>query len=72
MTATWRKVRILFATQFALMTEYRAEVVIWMLSGTLSLVMMLVWMAQAAGAKPSGCNCAARWRPPHSPPTART
>jgi len=50
MTATWRKVRTLFATQFALMTEYRAEVVIWMLSGTLSLVMMLVWMAQAAGA----------------------
>lgn len=50
MTATWKKIRTLFATQFALMTEYRAEVVIWMLSGTLSLVMMLVWMAQAAGA----------------------
>ncbi|MFC4639374.1 ABC transporter permease [Deinococcus hohokamensis] len=29
------------------MAEYRAEVVIWMLSGTLSIVMMLVWMAQA-------------------------
>ncbi|WP_412029569.1 ABC transporter permease [Deinococcus yunweiensis] len=48
--ATGRKVRVLFATQFALMAEYRAEVVIWMLSGTLSLVMMLVWMAQAAAA----------------------
>nr|WP_157461695.1 MULTISPECIES: ABC-2 family transporter protein [Deinococcus] len=32
------------------MAEYRAEVIIWMLSGTLSLVMMLVWMAQAAAA----------------------
>ncbi|WP_216319127.1 ABC transporter permease [Deinococcus aestuarii] len=53
MTATWRKVRTLFATQFAEMTEFRAEIVIWMLSGTLSLVMMLVWMAQA-GAAPGG------------------
>lgn len=48
--ATGRKVRVLFSMQFALMAEYRAEVVIWMLSGTLSLVMMLVWMAQAAAA----------------------
>lgn len=50
MTALWRKARVLFITRFAEMTEYRAEVVIWMLSGTLSLVMMLVWMAQAAAA----------------------
>lgn len=50
MNAAWRKARVLFSTQFALMAEYRAEVVIWMLSGTLSLVMMLVWMAQAAAA----------------------
>ena len=57
MTATWRKIRTLFATQFALMTEYRAEVVIWMLSGTLSLVMMLVWMAQAAGAMAARGGC---------------
>lgn len=50
MTPLLRKVRVLFATRFAEMTEYRAEVIIWMLSGTLSLVMMLVWMAQAAAA----------------------
>ncbi|EYB68254.1 hypothetical protein DEIPH_ctg025orf0102 [Deinococcus phoenicis] len=50
MTAIWRKARVLFSTQFALTTEYRAESIIWMLSGTLSLVMMLVWMAQAAAA----------------------
>ncbi|GAA5532729.1 ABC transporter permease [Deinococcus aluminii] len=50
MTAFWRKLRVLFAVQFAEMTEYRAEIIIWMLSSTLSLVMMLVWMAQAAAA----------------------
>ena len=44
------KLRVMFSTHFALMTEYRAEVIIWMLSGTLSLVMMLVWMAQAEAA----------------------
>ncbi|BDP41841.1 ABC transporter permease [Deinococcus aetherius] len=47
---TWRKLRTLFAAGFAEMTEYRAEVMIWMLSSTLSLVMMLVWMAQASAA----------------------
>lgn len=49
MRASLNKARVLFATRFAEMVEYRAEVVIWMLSGTLSLVMMLVWMAQAGG-----------------------
>ncbi|MFD1730263.1 hypothetical protein ACFSC4_02745 [Deinococcus malanensis] len=49
----WHKVRVLFATRFAEMAEYRAEVVIWMLSGTLSIVMMLVWMAQAQS-RPDG------------------
>lgn len=53
MTWVWRKARVLFATQFALMAEYRAEIIIWMLSGLLSLVMMLVWMQQAA-ASPGG------------------
>jgi len=51
--SNWNKTKVLFSTQFALATEYRAETIIWMLSGTLSLVMMLVWMAQAA-ATPSG------------------
>lgn len=53
LAATWHKIRVIFMTQFAQMVEYRAEVIIWMLSGTLSLVMMLVWMAQAAAA-PNG------------------
>lgn len=51
--SNWNKTKVLFSTEFALATEYRAETIIWMLSGTLSLVMMLVWMAQAA-ATPGG------------------
>lgn len=50
MSALWNKFRVLWMTQFAHMAEYRAEILIWMLSGTLTLVMMLVWMAQAAAA----------------------
>lgn len=48
--AALNKARVLFVTQFADMAAYRAEVIIWMLSGTLSIVMMLVWMSQAASA----------------------
>ncbi len=47
----WNKFRVLFVTQFATHLEYRAESVIWMLSSTISLTMMLVWMAQAAATK---------------------
>ncbi|GGL99664.1 ABC transporter permease [Deinococcus aerophilus] len=50
MSPLWKKIRVLFATRFAEMAEYRAEIIIWMLSGTLSLIMMLVWMSQAASA----------------------
>jgi ABC-2 type transport system permease protein len=48
-----RKARVLIANGFAIMTAYRAQIFIWMLSGTLSLVMMLVWIAQA-GQAPGG------------------
>lgn len=41
------KLRALFARSLALMTEYRAEVVIWMLSGSLPLIMMLIWIGLA-------------------------
>lgn len=51
MRAAARKLRVLMATQIAHMTAYRAEIVIWMLSGTLSLIMMLIWMAQARQAQ---------------------
>ncbi|MGI8748891.1 MAG: ABC transporter permease [Deinococcus sp.] len=48
-----RKGRVLLANGFAVMTAYRAQIFIWMLSGTLSLVMMLVWIGQA-GQTPGG------------------
>ena len=46
----WNKARVLLANGFSIMTAYRAQIFIWMLSGTLSLVMMLVWIGQAAQA----------------------
>ena len=49
-TQPLNKARVLLANGFASMTAYRAEIFIWMLSGTLSLIMMLLWMAQAAHA----------------------
>ena len=50
MASFWRKARVLWAVSLASTLEYRAETLIWMLSGTLNLVMMLVWMTQAQGA----------------------
>ena len=44
----WRKARALFAHAFANMTEYRAEIAIWMISGSLPLVMMAMWIGLAA------------------------
>jgi len=45
---TWRKARALLVHAFAMMTEYRAETIIWMISGSLPLVMMAVWIGLAA------------------------
>jgi ABC-2 type transport system permease protein len=44
---TLRKARALFIKAFAVMTEYRAEVIIWMLAASLPLIMMLIWMGLA-------------------------
>jgi ABC-2 type transport system permease protein len=43
-----RKARALFVHAFAHHTEYRAEIAIWMLSGSLPLVMMAMWIGLAA------------------------
>ena len=43
-----RKARALFGAWVSLMTAYRAEIVIWMLSGTVPLIMMAVWIGKAA------------------------
>lgn len=44
---TWRKVRALFVNAFAVMTEYQAEILIWIISGSLPLIMMFIWMGLA-------------------------
>lgn len=47
LAATLTKARALFVHAFAIMTEYRAEIVIWMISGSLPLIMMAIWMGLA-------------------------
>jgi ABC-2 type transport system permease protein len=42
-----RKARTLFAVWFAHMSVYRAEIIIWMLTGTIPLIMMAVWIGKA-------------------------
>ncbi|MDX2004457.1 MAG: ABC-2 family transporter protein [Meiothermus sp.] len=60
MSQAWRKARALFAAWLTHMTIYRAEIVIWMLSGTLPLIMMAVWIgkAQAEGGAVQGFSSA--------------
>lgn len=43
-----RKAQVLLETEFAAWSAYRVQIVIQMLSGTLSVVMLLVWMNQAS------------------------
>lgn len=51
MSATLRKGRTLLEVWFAHMSAYRAEIVIWTLTGSIPLIMLAVWIgkAQAAG-----------------------
>lgn len=45
-----RIARALFSSQYALMLEYRAEIVLWALSGLLPLLMFSLWSNAPAGA----------------------
>ncbi len=56
MNQIWHKFRALFAAWLSHMTIYRAEILIWMLSGTIPLIMMAVWIgkAQAEGGSLNG------------------
>lgn len=47
MNATWRKSRTLLEVWFAHMSAYRAEIVIWMLTGMVPLIMLAVWIGKA-------------------------
>jgi ABC-2 type transport system permease protein len=42
-----RKAKALFTRALSLMTEYRAEVIIWILGSSLPLIMMMIWMGLA-------------------------
>ncbi|MBD2091693.1 ABC-2 family transporter protein [Microcoleus sp. FACHB-1515] len=40
----WRKARTILTVYYAYMLEYRAELILWVLSGTLPLILMGVWV----------------------------
>ena len=47
----WLRVTgVLLSSQYALMLEYRAEIVLWALSGVLPLIMLGVWSGAGAAA----------------------
>jgi len=45
-----RIARALFISQYALMLEFRAEILLWALSGLLPLLMFSLWTGAPAGA----------------------
>ncbi|MEM8533660.1 MAG: ABC-2 family transporter protein [Chloroflexota bacterium] len=47
MRAALHKTRVLLEVWFAYMSAYRAEIVIWILSGSLPLIMLAVWIGKA-------------------------
>lgn len=47
MSKMLRKGRVLLGVWFAHMSAYRAEIVIWMLSGAIPLIMLAVWIGKA-------------------------
>jgi ABC-2 type transport system permease protein len=51
MRSTFNKARVLLEVWFAHMSAYRAEIIIWILTGSVPLIMLAVWIgkAQAAG-----------------------
>lgn len=51
MSSTIRKARVLLVTYYAYMLEYRAELILWALSGTLPLILMGVWTQAAQGGR---------------------
>lgn len=49
-----RLTRVLLSVTLAAFIEYRAEVLIWMVAGTLPLIMMFIWMGLAANGPVGG------------------
>lgn len=46
-----RKARVLLLVYYAYMLEYRAELLLWVLSGSLPLILMGIWMEAAEGGR---------------------
>jgi ABC-2 type transport system permease protein len=44
----WRTIKTMLATQYAFMLEYRAELWLWVLAGSLPIILMGVWHQAAA------------------------
>jgi viologen exporter family transport system permease protein len=53
-----RLTRVLLSVTLAAFIEYRAEVLIWMIAGTLPLIMMFIWMGLAANGPVGGYTAA--------------
>ncbi len=53
-----RVVRVLFAATFSLLAEYRAELAIWVVAGSLPLIMMFAWIGIAAERPIAGYDAA--------------
>jgi ABC-2 type transport system permease protein len=43
----WKKAQILLLVQYSYMVEYRAELILWVLSGSLPIILMGVWIQAA-------------------------
>ncbi len=62
MLELFRKIRILLSTYYAYMLEYRAELLLWALSGSLPFILMGVWIEAAdSGQFPYGPEAFARY-----------
>ena len=50
--------RVLFAATLSLLAEYRAELAIWVVAGSLPLIMMFAWIGIAADRPIAGYDAA--------------
>lgn len=49
MKRTWRKILTFLSVYYAYMVEYRSELILWVLSGSLPIILMGVWIQAAQG-----------------------
>jgi len=51
---SWRTIRALLALNYGISLQYRAQGVLWMINGTVPLIMMLIWLQLAKGGSIGG------------------